>query len=97
MSLIQDVAGSGGPRSRSPARRRCPAKEGSRGLSPQRNLRSAKTGAALGTLFFVLVVNFFLFRLCRRPDQDVREAATCRRNNWRNCVPELNDRCSSSS
>ncbi len=63
MSLIQDVAGSGGPDpipgpaplSRKP--------KGSRGLSPSVSFALRKTGAALGTLLFVLVVNFFLFRM----------------------------------
>ncbi|HNE88826.1 MAG: ABC transporter permease [Candidatus Nanopelagicales bacterium] len=63
MSLIQDVAGSGGP-DPIPGPPPLPRKEkGSRGLSPGATFALRKTGAALGTLFFVLVVNFFLFRL----------------------------------
>ena len=63
MSLIQDVAGSGGPDpvpGPPPLSRK---KKGSRGLSPGALFALRKTGAALGTLLFVLVVNFFLFRL----------------------------------
>ncbi|MFN8126573.1 MAG: ABC transporter permease [Candidatus Nanopelagicales bacterium] len=63
MSLIQDVAGSGGP-DPIPGPPPLPRKEkGSKGLSPGAIFALRKTGAALGTLFFVLVVNFFLFRM----------------------------------
>ncbi len=63
MSLIQDVAGSGGP-DPVPGPPQLPRKEkGSRGLSPGALFALRKTGAALGTLLFVLVVNFFLFRM----------------------------------
>ena len=59
MSLIQDVAGSGGP-DPVPGPPQLPRKEkGSRGLSPGALFALRKTGAALGTLLFVLVVNFF--------------------------------------
>jgi peptide/nickel transport system permease protein len=63
VSLIQDVAGSGGPDpvpGPPPLSRK---EKGRRGLSPGALFALRKTGAALGTLLFVLVVNFFLFRL----------------------------------
>jgi peptide/nickel transport system permease protein len=63
VSLIQDVAGGGGPDpvpGPPPLTRK---EKGSRGLSPGASFALRKTGAALGTLFFVLVVNFFLFRM----------------------------------
>ncbi len=63
MSLIQDVAGSGGPDpipGPPPLGRK---EKGSGGLSPGAAFALRKTGAALGTLLFVLVVNFFLFRM----------------------------------
>jgi peptide/nickel transport system permease protein len=63
VSLIQDVAGGGGP-DPVPGPPPLPRKQpGSRGLSPGALFALRKTGAALGTLLFVLVVNFFLFRL----------------------------------
>ena len=63
MSLIQDVAGGGVPDpvpGPPPLSRK---EKGSRGLSPGASFALRKTGAALGTLLFVLVVNFFLFRM----------------------------------
>jgi peptide/nickel transport system permease protein len=63
VSLIQDVAGGGGP---DPVPGPLPLsrkEKGRRGLSPGAHFALRKTGAALGTLLFVLVVNFFLFRL----------------------------------
>jgi len=63
VSLIQDVAGSGGPDpipGPPPLGRK---EKGSGGLSPGAAFALRKTGAALGTLLFVLVVNFFLFRM----------------------------------
>lgn len=63
MSLIQDVAGGGG-HDPVPGPPPLPRKDkGGRGLSPGASFALRKTGAALGTLLFVLVVNFFLFRL----------------------------------
>ncbi len=63
MSLIQDVAGAAVP-TRSPAlpssrsRRRGPG-----ACPPVRAFALRETAAALGTLAFVLVFNFFLFRM----------------------------------
>jgi peptide/nickel transport system permease protein len=63
VSLIQDVAGGGGPDPIRGPEQLSRKQKGSRGLSPGAAFALRKTGAALGTLLFVLVVNFFLFRL----------------------------------
>ncbi|MEZ5114816.1 MAG: ABC transporter permease [Candidatus Nanopelagicales bacterium] len=63
MSLIQEVAGGGGPDPVSGPPPLPRKEKGRRGLSPSAKFALRKTGAALGTLLFVLVFNFFLFRL----------------------------------
>lgn len=63
MSLIQEVAGGGGPDpvpGPPPLERK---RKGAKGLSPSLVFALRKTGTALGTLLFVLVFNFFLFRM----------------------------------
>jgi peptide/nickel transport system permease protein len=63
VSLIQEVAGGGGP-DPVPGPPPLSGKDSrGRGISPAASFALRKTGAALGTLLFVLVFNFFLFRL----------------------------------
>ena len=63
MSLIQEVAGGGGP-DPVPGPPPLPRKrKGDRGLSPSLVFALRKTATAAGTLVFVVIFNFFLFRM----------------------------------